>query len=155
MQTTPPPTLAELRDIHLPPPPPAWPWPEALVSALFLAFAAFLLWRRHRRNRPQRRASRELSRLERKYAGDGDATALAAGLSQLLRNEAQRLYPAAAVNALVDRQWLEFLDDHGGGNAFRDGCGAVLADLPYRRAGAIDGSALIDLTRNWLRKQRR
>ncbi len=45
----------------------------------------------------------------------------------------------------------DFLDRHGGGDAFTRGAGQVLAMLPYRAGGAVDAEALTQLARAWLR----
>ena len=147
------PSLAELRDIHLPPPPfPAslsadeWMAAGALVLA---AAAAWSAWRFLRRRR-LRAALRELSGLAATHARDGDVQRLAGGLSRLLRSYALSRFPQAGIAGLTDAAWLAFLDAHGGNGAFSSGAGATLAWLPYSSRGEVDAAALIAVVRRWL-----
>lgn len=147
-----PPALADLRDIHLPPP----PFPASLANEWALAAAALLLlaaagwiWR-HRRRRRLRAALRELARLAAAHARDGEMPRLAAGLSRLLRDYAVMRFPQARVAGLTDAGWLEFLDANGGAGAFSNGAGAALAWLPYSREGEADAAALVAAVRRWL-----
>lgn len=148
------PSLADLRDIHLPPPPPLaallpeW-WMGAGAVAVFLSAVA-LIWYSVRRRR-LRAALAELTRLAAQHRRDGDAPRLAAGLSRLLRRHALCRYPQAQVAGLAGVPWLEFLDAHGGGGAFTSGAGAALEWLPYGGRGEADPAALIALVRNWLK----
>lgn len=151
------PSLADLRDIHLPPTPwPASALPEgevllALLAASLLAFAALVGWLlQHVARRRQRAALRELARLAAGHRRDGDATRLACGLSRLLRHHAAARFPAAGTAGLVGNAWLSFLDAHGGDGAFAAGVGAALASRPYRADGELDAAALIALVRRWL-----
>ena len=150
------PSLDELRDIHLPPPPYLTTlvpegWEAALVVAA-LALVAAACWglRRFMRRRCLRRALRELAGLAAEHRRDGDATRLAAGLSRLLRRYAVDRFPQAEVACLTGSDWLRFLDAHGGQGAFVDGAGAALAWRPYRAAGEVDAAALIAVVRCWL-----
>lgn len=149
------PSLAELRDIHLPPPPflvsalpPWWGWwAGAMLLAAGALWWAWRFWRRRR----LRTALRELTRLAADHARDGDTTRLAAGLSRLLRHYALARFPAAGIAGLSGAGWLEFLDAHGGVGDFAGGVGAAIEWRPYRAHGAIDEAALILLVRRWLR----
>jgi hypothetical protein len=151
-----------LRDIHLPPEPAWWPpapgWWLLAVVVLLLAFVLgrWLLQRlRARRWRSQVEA--ELDAIAARHAGPGAGVALAAGISQLLRRASRVLDPRAV--ALRGDDWLAFLDHQlpeteAAAAPFRSGAGRVLADVPYRPAGAsdaVDGPALVALARRWLR----
>ena len=147
--------LAQLRDIHLP----AADAPAALatgpLAALGLALillAAFVMFRRWQRRRLYA-ALAELRRIGRRHARDGDAAALARELAALLRRQAMRCFPGAPVAAMVDAEWLAFLDAHGGGGAFSTGPGAALTSLPYRAPGAapVDAPGMLQLAERWLR----
>ena len=152
--------LHTLRDIHLPSPSAAWPadsigWVAlaGLVAALALAALA-VGWRRRRARRPARVALRALEAAARRHAaGDGDAVALAQAVSRILREQAVRRHPDAGAAGLAGLAWLRFLDRHGGGGAFEHGAGTVLAELPYRAAGSVDGGALVALARQWLERE--
>lgn len=114
------PSLAQLRDIHLPPPV-SW-WPPApgwwlLLSLLVLLAGALWWWQRRcsgGSKRWQRAAEaqlkRELDALEAAWRADGDTGALCRDISQLLRRVALRAFPDEEAAGLRGRAWLEFLD---------------------------------------------
>lgn len=150
------PSLDELRDIHLPPPPylttlvpEGW---EAVLVVAALALVVAALWGllRFLQRRRLRCALRELAGLAAEHRRDGDATRLAAGLSRLLRCYAVARFPQTEVCGLTGNDWLRFLDAHGGQGAFAEGAGAALAWRPYRAAGEVDAAALIAVVRRWL-----
>jgi hypothetical protein len=138
--------LETLRDIHL-------PLSAMWLTAIFVPLLVGLAWgvRRFVCRIPFRSALRELDAMAATHARDGDATQLVAGVSQLLRRYAQQRFPLEPVAGLSGADWLEFLDAHGGGAAFRSGTGAVLAWRPYARAGMLDDAALVALVRCWLK----
>ncbi|MEZ5577178.1 MAG: DUF4381 domain-containing protein [Candidatus Competibacteraceae bacterium] len=126
--------LADLRDIHLPEPV-SW-WPPALgwwlLAALSLVVIAGLLWlwRYRRRQTPRRAALAELARLRGDFRRDGDGTAVATGISALLRRLALAHFPRTQVAGLVGDAWLQFLDRTGGDNQFSAGPGRALIRSP-------------------------
>lgn len=157
------PSLAQLRDIHLPPPPGAFslsPIETALLAAMVAAalVGARYLWCQRRRTRPLRDALTELARLERRHALAPDDQAFARGLSQVLRRYARWRFPEAPVAGLAGSAWLDFLDTHFRSGSFRVAPGKLLASLPYApptRAAAgssLDAAALVELVRNWLKE---
>lgn len=157
MADTPPhPSIDQLRDIHLPPPPDMWP-PVPIVLLLALAVALIAAWtvRRYRRQAPLRRALHELNALSRAHASTPDPVALARGVSRLLRRYARSRFPHENVAGLAGADWLRFLDAHGPHGDFTRGPGAVLEELPYRAPGtsgeSVDAEALLRITRQWLR----
>lgn len=80
--------LDGLRDIHLPDPVSFWPlapgWWLALLAVVAIALLVHFALRA-RRLSPRRAALCELERLENDYSSTGDVSALAEGLSALLR----------------------------------------------------------------------
>lgn len=149
------PSLADLRDLHLPPAPilvgvAGWQVVVAL-SLLLLVLAATLWWgRRWLRRRSQRAALRALAELAREHGRAADTTRLVRGLSGLLRRYAMARFGDAGVEGLTGPAWLQFLDRHGGGGAFCQGVGSVLETRPYQASGACDEAALLALVRRWL-----
>jgi hypothetical protein len=154
-----PASLDALRDIRLPPADPLWIaphwWLTLLVLTLFAMFGVIWWVRRLLLTRTQRRALRELAILAAAHARDGDSIQLARALSQLLRKYTIRRFPDSDVAGLTGHAWLDFLDAHGGGGAFRRGAGAVLATHPYQAhttpMGDVDAPALIAAVHGWLK----
>ncbi len=146
------PSLDALRDIHLPPPPAVWPAPGWWLAVVIVMLVAAIVWVRRRvRRRPLAAALHELDTLSAAFGRDGDAVALARGLSRLLRRYALWRFPDSGAAGLTGADWLRFLDAHGGDGAFAGGVGAVLESLPYRARGEADGEALVALAGRWLR----
>lgn len=149
--------LADLRDIHLPepvswwPPAPGW-WLLALLSLVVVA-GLLWLWRYRRRQTPRRAALAELTQLRATFQRDGDGTAVAAGVSTLLRRLALVHFPRNQVAGLVGDTWLQFLDRTGGSNLFSAGPGRALIRAPYRRteAFAFDVEALLNVAEAWIK----
>jgi hypothetical protein len=146
-----PSSLANLRDIVLPPPVPFWPpapgwWVigAGLLAALTIAFwHALQAWRA---NAYRREALRELSRLP-------DPS----GLLPLLKRAALVAYGREAVASLTGTDFLAFLDRTGVTTAFTGGPTALLAQRIYAPDSPIPAdaaeSALAD-ARDWLRHHR-
>jgi hypothetical protein len=149
--------LAGLRDWHLPepvswwPPAPGW-WMLGLVVLVALAAVMGWLLARYRAETPARVARRELQDLLQAFRTDGDAAALARGLSRLLRRFALARFPRRQVAGLTGSDWLTFLDEHGGDGRFSEGLGRVLAEAPYRPVQEISASALTALVEDWIRR---
>lgn len=148
--------LADLRDIHLPEPV-SW-WPPApgwwLLAALTLVVIAGLLWlwRYRRRSTPRRAALAELARLRAAFRRDGDGTAVATGISALLRRLALAHFPRTQVAGLVGDAWLQFLDRTGGDNQFSAGPGRALIRAPYRPTEAFEIEALLNVVETWIKR---
>ena len=150
-------SLDSLRDIHLPPESMLVvllsPWSIAVI-VIVLLLVIFLVVRRRLRQKPLRAVMRELKHLSITHGHDGDGTALARGLSQLLRRYAAQRFGQAGIAGLTGRDWLDFLDANGGGCSFCNGVGAILETRPYQSAGDFDAAALIALVGYWLQENR-
>lgn len=146
--------LAQLRDIHLPPPVDGWPpalgwW--MLVGAVLLVIGLVWLLRTLRaRNRLQRRALDLLNQIEHRHLQSRDAVAFASQVSTLLRRVAVVRFPDQHPAGLTGEAWLDFLDRTGGNGAFRHGPGASLVSAPYKPHGDLDAPQLASVVRQWL-----
>ncbi len=143
--------LAQLRDIHLPPPVTWWPpapgwWLLALLAIALLLFA-ILRWRRWRRRSAYRRAA--LDELRRIDGGDASAinallkrTALAAG-----RHDAA---------ALSGEAWLQFLEQTRGRGPtlLQPTERSALLSLYSAQPTAVDGARLRQIAEHWIRHHR-
>lgn len=157
-----PPSLDQLRDIHLPDPsgtgldPAAVTLLALILGALALCLALAL--RRRARHQPLREAVRELDELINTHARTADDVALTRGIARLVRNYAVWRFPATPCAGLTGDAWLAFLDAHGGKGAFSQGIGRALATLPYvpqdHAHPPLDASALAQVVRHWLRENR-
>jgi hypothetical protein len=150
----------ELRDIHLPADPGAWPpapgwWLLAGLVMVLLVAAAVIARRRWLR---RRRRQRILAELEQLGGSEAIAPVLAAGISELLKRVALSRYRRAEVASLTGEAWLAFLDRTGGDGRFLNGAGRVLASGPYLPAQgsddaqAIDSAGLLAAARHWVRR---
>ncbi len=147
-----------LRDIHLPEPV-SW-WPPApgwwLLLAAGIAALLFAL-HRHRRERGRRAALAAIDRIVADLEAGADAVESLRRMSTVLRRFAMSAADesdARVVSGLVGRGWLEYLDERGGGNAFREGPGRLLVDGPYRPEAAVarDGALAAALVvAGWIR----
>ena len=154
--------VLKLKDIHLPlspdiwPPAPGW-WLLAATSLGFLVWVAVKLLRAWRHHRLQKDILASLDQLQ-QHSYEATPQFLAE-LSILLRRVAMMKFPRQQVAALTGKEWLSFLDLHGGDGEYSNGVGSVLADGPYARYSAtvneidnIDRDALLSLSRKWIKR---
>ena len=140
--------LVQLLDLLEPVPEPPAPslWPQTAGWLwLGLAIAVMLIWivRRiilRRRANAYRRAA---------LAAVADAGDEPVALAEILRRTALSAYPRSEVASLSGDAWLSFLDRTGGGSAFHDGPGRVLAAAPYKRSESVPG--LGQVVADWIR----
>jgi hypothetical protein len=142
-----------LRDIHPPAEPAFWPpapgwWVLLALLAAGMAAATTRAWRAYRARARRRRILAELGRI----SGRAQGPALAAAVSALLKRVALARFPGGQVAPLTGQAWLDFLDRNGGAGRFAAGVGRVLAEGPYAPAMDVDPQALLDLARDWVRK---
>ena len=147
--------LSELRDIHLPLPPPLWPpapgwWLLALVAIAALVFGVRFALAAWRRARPRRAAVRAIASLRRRYESGEAAEVLTAELATLVRRAAMNRHPRAQVAGLTGHDWLEFLDNDT--RHFTEGVGRCLVTAPYARAQVVDLDSLLALCDTWVRR---
>ena len=145
-----------LRDLHLPDTVGWWPLAPGwwLLAALVVVGLGILLKRylEHRRRGAARRyALKRLEALSAAYARDGDAIALGAEVSELLRRTMLAYAPRADVAGLTGEAWLAWLDQDLDRSHFVSGDGRPLIEWPYRsKDTGIDRSdvaAFVDAVR--------
>lgn len=145
------PSTLPLHDIHLPVPVGWWPLAPGwwiLCGLLLLLVVASWIFRRFRQRRRLRRlALRQLEELARL-----PEIQLVTALSRLLRQAAIVHFPRHETAGLTGQDWLEFLDRSFPDSPFTSGVGGCLRDAPYQPEAQIDGVALVDLCRRWLKK---
>lgn len=146
----------QIKDIHLPlspemwPPAPGW-WLLAVIVLFFLFWIISRLRRLWRRKQLQKEILASLNELQREYS-DEQIPHFLAEVSILLRRVALMKFPRRQVAALTGKDWLSFLDQHGGDGQYSNGVGSVLAAGPYSRRSEVDKDALLLLTRKWIKR---
>jgi len=144
-----------LRDIHLPeaiswwPPAPGW-WISAILAIAVITLAVRLFRRRARYLAPYKSAQHELQQIKSHYENGQDAQLLSQELSVLLRRISMTIAPREESAGLTGDHWLSFLDSLVNQSLFNTEAGRQLISAPYQPTHTINGSALIDLTEQWL-----
>ena len=146
----------QLRDVHLPASPEFWPpapgwWIAALLAVVVLAWISIRLVSFWRHKRSQREIFLLLDDLA-KTETDDRIPEFLASVSTLLRRVALLKFPRNEVAALTGKDWLSFLDTHGGEGQFINGVGKVLEAGPYLRNSNVDQQGLLLLARKWIRR---
>lgn len=152
-----------LRDIHLPETVSWWPlapgWWITLGLLLLAAITVYFLKYMKERRQLEKQSLDEFSRIVDQYKSNGDATALLADISQLLRRVSITRFTETDVASLTGDAWLTFLDEplkdnnNPQGIRFQGELGACLVAGQYQRPGKINEQKLdqvLVLTRVWL-----
>ena len=148
--------LAQLKDIHLPPPVGWWPpapgwWLVGICLLALVVGGGYLLWKFIRRGRYRREALAGLKQLRELQQ---EPRILLEEVSRLLRQVAIAKYGREEVAALNGNGWLEFLDRTGKTDQFSRGAGRVLGVMLYQPTVAVDGDQLCQLAVAWIKRQR-
>ncbi|QCF25713.1 DUF4381 domain-containing protein [Hydrocarboniclastica marina] len=145
--------LANLRDIHLPPPIEHWPpaigwW---LLAALVLAALVLIIrWLvRRRRRRAWRRVA--LAVLPDPKGKNSCDTAFYTELNRVLKRAARVNYPNAGTDHMSGEEWTLFLAQKAPRNSTAEF--VALTQAPYQPEAEIPPQAAYDLARAWLRSQ--
>lgn len=151
--------LAQLRDIHMPPPIDTWPPAPGWVILAALGLAAVIalfywLYRRWRRNRYRREALRELAALRARFEERRDKAAFLVESQTLLKRVALTRYPRERVANLTGEAWVQFLDRSANTEEFSMGAGQSLIDGGYVPDPDVDVDKLHDLAAMWIKKHR-
>jgi hypothetical protein len=150
--------LSQLHDIHLPaaiswwPPAPLW-WLLAVLVLLTAVWMLYLGLRAWQRRAFKRQALRELAHLRML----DDPHHLVCELALLVRRVALAVFPHENVASLHGQAWLQFLDRSGATQAFSQGVGRYLANIPYQRELpaeiAPELPLLVKIVKAWIRRQ--
>ncbi|MDJ0700191.1 MAG: DUF4381 domain-containing protein [Woeseiaceae bacterium] len=152
-------TPIPIRDVHLPGAVGLWPlapgwWVLIALLTVALLVGGRMLWRSYRQGVYRRVALRQLSILDRAYREHGDAVALAASVSELLRRTMLAYAPRSDIAGLTGQAWLDWLDRDLGIPQFTGAAGRCLLELPYRKPESEvpdnDIQALLEAARNRL-----
>lgn len=145
----------DLRDIHLPAEPSAWPpapgwWLLLLLAMLILWWLSSILRKRLQRRRRMQRVLLELDLIEQVLPLQQQPMALLVAYSGLARRACRAFSPSALT--LSGEDWLLYLDGDDSGQPFSKGPGRLLLEGPFKATvEAIDVAPLSDLLRRRLR----
>lgn len=151
--------LAQLRDIHLPPPIGWWPpapgwWLLASAVLLAISVATYFIVRRRRQRRYRHVALRQLETIHAQWQQHGDQRVFLQNVNQLLKQVALAVFPAQQVAALSGDAWLRFLDSSVPQPQFDRIETRVLADLYRADTAPVQPEALRRAAEYWLRRHR-
>ena len=139
------PSLAELRDIHLPDAASWWPLATAwwivitlIVALLVAAFLFFRYWKKHRYNR--KLALAELKTI----ASDNNNDQFLRHIAELVKKTALVKKPNTA--AMTGAQWQHFLSQH-----MSNDIAQLLALARYQPTADYDKAAVINAVQHWIR----
>jgi len=151
--------LADLKDIHLPPPIGIWPpapgwWILAillLIALIVIGRKLFLYWRR---TAYRRAAARALKNLHAEWQRHNDDNAFARSVNQLLKQTALTTYPREQVAALNGRAWLDFLDQQLRSSVFNATELQGFGDQYRAQTTVVPAAQLHDAALLWIRKHK-
>lgn len=151
--------LAQLRDIHSPPPVGWWPpAPGWWLMAAFFVIASIAggvwLWRHYHQRRYRRLALQQLHALYREHQAQPDNSHFADAINRLLKQCALAAFPRSNIAALSGAEWLDFLDRHLRKPRFTDPDLRALANLYQPTSPAIAPDTLRDAAEYWIRRHR-
>ncbi len=155
-----PPSLDQLREIHLPaevgiwPPAPGW-WFAIALLLMIGGWLCWWLWRYWRSNRYRKQARRMLLDHRKRCPGAEHRTTYLTGVNDILRRTALVAFPRQQVAALTGDAWVSFLARSSGLDAFRHGEGQILAVGPYAPEPQFDADRLQALALRWVRRHSR
>ena len=146
-------TLPDMIAQLVPPPePPAISmWPATPLAkglcALLLLLLMFFIWRQIQRYRANAYRRAALSELQ--QSGSDPAQ-----IAEILRRTALVAYPRAKVAALTGDDWLQFLNQHYPGSAFKGEVGRALLLGPYRKGASEQSGALAKAAQDWIHQHK-
>ena len=151
--------LAQLRDIHLPPPIGWWPlapgwWILAAIALGVLTICGIWLARRYRQRRYRHFALQQVRVLYRQWQADRSDAAFAEAINRLLKQCALAAFPRSDVAALSGAEWLEFLDRHLRKPRFTDPDLRALATLYQPTSPNVAADTLRTAAEHWIRRHR-
>jgi hypothetical protein len=140
-------SLANLRDIVIPPPAPWWPpapgwWGVLTLLGLIAVWATARGWRRWRANAYRRAALRALR--------DADSVA---SVAEILKRAALMATSRTQVASLSGSAWVKWLASTGG-RPVPPAASQFLSTGMYNRAGRANVKELTDFADQWIRRHR-
>jgi hypothetical protein len=153
----PAPSIADLKEIALPPPisyaPQTAGW-WVLLGLALLVMLWVVAWRLHRwwRNRYRRAAQKELAAIGQAMADPAQRQRALAAIPALVKRTVLTWAPRETVAPLSGEAWLGYLDRTLAGDSFTRGAGRHLQALAYGGGDIASGDweALMTLLHRWI-----
>lgn len=159
--------LDALKDIHLPEAIAVWPpalgwWLLCAILLLALVLGLYYGLKSYRKQAYRRVALKALVQLEQDYMRSACSLlndhSLESSLVHLLKRTALSAYPRCDVARLIGDEWLHFMDNKAGMNAFNTELGRHLLANRFapqpQRLDASTASQLLQITKQWIKKHR-
>lgn len=151
-------SLAQLKDIHLPPPIGLWPlapgWYVIMVLVILLfGVSLYLIYRKHQHAKAKKHALFLLVQYQKQYEQEHNVPETSARISELLRRVALVYYPRNEVASLHGKDWLLFLNKTSKGVDFilvKD----LLLEAPFKTNETLDLNPLFKAARRWIQQRR-
>lgn len=151
------PSIADLKEIALPPPVPYTPqtvgwWVLLAIVLLVVLWVVARRLRRWWRNRYRRAAQKELAAIEQALADPSRRQQALAAVPALVKRTVLAWAPRDTVAPLSGEAWLGYLDRTLAGERFTKGPGRHLQALAYGGDGIASGDkeALMSLLHRWI-----
>ncbi|WP_454781426.1 DUF4381 domain-containing protein [Legionella sp. WA2022007384] len=149
--------LAQLKDIHLPPPIGWWPmapgWYILTGVILFLATVlAYVFYKKHRNTLAKKQALLLLNHYQHQYEQEQNGAQASAHISELLRRVALVYYPREQVASLHGEEWLKFLNETSKNIDFNL-VKELLLDAPFKTQEKMDLNPLFNAAQLWIKQR--
>jgi len=151
------PSIADLKEIALPPPIPYTPqtagwWVLLALVLLVVLWVVALRLHRWWRNRYRRAAQKELVAIEQAMADPSQRQQALAAVPALVKRTVLTWAPRETVAPLSGEAWLDYLDRTLAGDSFTRGAGRHLQALAYGSGDITrgDSDALMTLLHRWI-----
>jgi hypothetical protein len=149
--------LAQLKDIHLPPPIGWWPLAPGWYVVMSLIFiwvvcCLYCAYQRYLNGRPKKQALVLLDLYAIQYAKEGTTQATSARISELLKRVALVYYPRQQVASIHGQEWIDFLNTTSKKLDF-ESVKTMLLDSPFKPNEPINLNPLITLAKLWIKQR--
>jgi hypothetical protein len=143
--------LAQLKDVHLPPPVSIFPLAPGwyILAILIILIVIFILYKSIKAYYKRKHDLAIYTILE--QINNNPDCNLIEETSLLLKRVARKKFPQQAPHLLFDQKWLEFLDATGKTSNFTQGPGRVLLNI-YHKPQQSENNQLHQAVKAWLQE---
>jgi hypothetical protein len=146
--------LAQLRDIHLPPPISIWPFTLGryilmLIIIILLSIGIFVWIKYLKKTWVKKIVLKKIESLEALQQSNEN---ISEEFSMLLKRAALAIFSRRDVAALYGEEWLLFLDKTSGTTDFSQGVGRLLITSPYQKQQTQLPTEFFNLIKHWVKE---